>query len=258
MTTLHVATDGDDSKDGSASSPLRTISRAADLARPGDTVLVHGGEYRESVTAAARRAECHAAHHLPGRARRARRGQGIGAGDGLEAGSGERAAAVGAQLAVRRLEPLRAGDRGRLARRAPAAAGQAPRRDLPERAQLLRGGHLRRGDRPAAAHRGHRPLDAHDRPGAQPRADPARLVRRGRRGHHDGLGQLRRRRPQRRARGDQRAQVGVLPRRAPTSTTSPYAASSSRRRPARGPRPLPTSPGSSAPTGPRAGSSRTT
>ena len=49
MTTLHVATDGDDSKDGSASSPLRTISRAADLARPGDTVLVHGGEYREWV-----------------------------------------------------------------------------------------------------------------------------------------------------------------------------------------------------------------
>ena len=46
MTTLRVATDGDDSKDGSASSPLRTISRAADLARPGDTVLVHGGEYR--------------------------------------------------------------------------------------------------------------------------------------------------------------------------------------------------------------------
>ena len=40
MTTLHVATDGDDSKDGSASSPLRTISRAADLARPGDTVLL--------------------------------------------------------------------------------------------------------------------------------------------------------------------------------------------------------------------------
>src|SRR5689334_4011150 len=49
MTTLHVATDGDDSKDGSASGPLRTISRAADLARPGDTVLVHGGEYREWV-----------------------------------------------------------------------------------------------------------------------------------------------------------------------------------------------------------------
>jgi Right handed beta helix region len=49
MTTLHVATDGADTGEGFASSPLRTISRAADLARPGDTVLVHGGEYREWV-----------------------------------------------------------------------------------------------------------------------------------------------------------------------------------------------------------------
>jgi hypothetical protein len=49
MTTLHVATDGDDSKDGSESCPLRTISRAAELAQPGDTVLVHGGIYREWV-----------------------------------------------------------------------------------------------------------------------------------------------------------------------------------------------------------------
>ena len=49
MTTLHVATDGADAADGSAGSPLRTISRAAELARPGDTVLVHEGEYREWV-----------------------------------------------------------------------------------------------------------------------------------------------------------------------------------------------------------------
>ncbi|HEY0937285.1 MAG TPA: right-handed parallel beta-helix repeat-containing protein [Trebonia sp.] len=49
MTTLHVATDGDDSGDGSESRPLPTISRAAELARPGDTVLVHGGTYREWV-----------------------------------------------------------------------------------------------------------------------------------------------------------------------------------------------------------------
>lgn len=49
MTTLHVATDGDDSRDGSAGAPLRTISRAAEIARPGDTVLVHEGEYREWV-----------------------------------------------------------------------------------------------------------------------------------------------------------------------------------------------------------------
>jgi hypothetical protein len=49
MTTLHVATDGDDAKDGAEDRPLRTISRAAELARPGDTVLVHGGTYREWV-----------------------------------------------------------------------------------------------------------------------------------------------------------------------------------------------------------------
>ena len=49
MTTLHVATNGADTADGSASRPLRTINRAAELARPGDTVLVHGGEYREWV-----------------------------------------------------------------------------------------------------------------------------------------------------------------------------------------------------------------
>jgi hypothetical protein len=49
MTTLHVATNGADTADGSASRPLRTINRAAELALPGDTVLVHGGEYREWV-----------------------------------------------------------------------------------------------------------------------------------------------------------------------------------------------------------------
>jgi Glycoside hydrolase 120, insertion domain/Protein of unknown function (DUF1565) len=49
MTTLHVATDGADTADGSESRPLRTISRAAERAQPGDTVLVHGGEYREWV-----------------------------------------------------------------------------------------------------------------------------------------------------------------------------------------------------------------
>lgn len=46
---LHVATTGSDSADGSADEPFRTINRAAALARPGDTVIVHGGEYREWV-----------------------------------------------------------------------------------------------------------------------------------------------------------------------------------------------------------------
>src|SRR4051812_23692982 len=47
---LHVATTGSDAADGSEASPLRTINRAAAIARPGDTVVVHGGEYREWVT----------------------------------------------------------------------------------------------------------------------------------------------------------------------------------------------------------------
>ncbi|GIE36152.1 hypothetical protein Ait01nite_091970 [Actinoplanes italicus] len=46
---LHVATTGSDDADGSAERPFRTINRAAELARPGDTVVVHAGEYREWV-----------------------------------------------------------------------------------------------------------------------------------------------------------------------------------------------------------------
>ena len=46
---FHVATTGSDHADGSEDRPFRTINRAADLAMPGDTVLVHSGEYREWV-----------------------------------------------------------------------------------------------------------------------------------------------------------------------------------------------------------------
>ncbi len=47
---LHVSTTGsDDGGDGSAGRPFRTINHAAQLAGPGDTVLVHAGEYREWV-----------------------------------------------------------------------------------------------------------------------------------------------------------------------------------------------------------------
>src|ERR1700761_1016715 len=46
---LHVATTGSDESDGSAGSPFRSINHAAQVARPGDTVLVHEGEYREWV-----------------------------------------------------------------------------------------------------------------------------------------------------------------------------------------------------------------
>src|SRR5919199_6775317 len=46
---FHVATTGSDSSDGSRNQPLRTISRGAELAQAGDTVVVHAGVYREWV-----------------------------------------------------------------------------------------------------------------------------------------------------------------------------------------------------------------
>lgn len=49
-TEYHVSVDGDDANDGSSSRMLRTISAAAALAQPGDTITVHEGVYRERVT----------------------------------------------------------------------------------------------------------------------------------------------------------------------------------------------------------------
>ncbi len=45
----HVSVKGDNANDGSLARPLRTISAAAKLARPGDVVTVHEGVYRERV-----------------------------------------------------------------------------------------------------------------------------------------------------------------------------------------------------------------
>ena len=44
-----VAPGGDDAADGSAARPWRTIQRAADVAKAGDTVTIRGGTYREWV-----------------------------------------------------------------------------------------------------------------------------------------------------------------------------------------------------------------
>src|SRR5687767_9852113 len=50
-TEVHVAANGgNDTAEGSASAPLKTISSAAVNAMPGDTVNVHSGVYREQVT----------------------------------------------------------------------------------------------------------------------------------------------------------------------------------------------------------------
>ena len=49
MTIIHVALHGNDAHAGTADAPLRTINAAAAIARPGDTVQVHAGTYREWV-----------------------------------------------------------------------------------------------------------------------------------------------------------------------------------------------------------------
>lgn len=45
----HVRPDGDDLSEGDAMRPFATIAHAATVARPGDTVIVHDGVYRETV-----------------------------------------------------------------------------------------------------------------------------------------------------------------------------------------------------------------
>jgi alpha-N-arabinofuranosidase len=46
---IHVATTGSDSNPGDHAGPLLAISKAASIAQPGDTVIVHAGTYREWV-----------------------------------------------------------------------------------------------------------------------------------------------------------------------------------------------------------------
>lgn len=45
----HVAPSGSDENPGSRDKPFQTISKAAALAQPGDSVIVHEGVYREWV-----------------------------------------------------------------------------------------------------------------------------------------------------------------------------------------------------------------
>ena len=46
---IHVAKNGNDANAGTAASPYLTINHAAQVAQPGDTVLIHAGLYRETV-----------------------------------------------------------------------------------------------------------------------------------------------------------------------------------------------------------------
>jgi hypothetical protein len=47
---FHVAATGNDANDGSSAKPFKSISAAARIAQPGDTVTVHAGTYRERIT----------------------------------------------------------------------------------------------------------------------------------------------------------------------------------------------------------------
>jgi alpha-N-arabinofuranosidase len=46
---IHVAITGSDANSGTKQSPFRTIQHAADMAQPGDVIMVHEGVYRERV-----------------------------------------------------------------------------------------------------------------------------------------------------------------------------------------------------------------
>ena len=46
---IFVAPDGDDAAPGTRARPLASIQTAVDRARPGDTVIIRGGTYRETV-----------------------------------------------------------------------------------------------------------------------------------------------------------------------------------------------------------------
>ena len=45
----HVLVKGDDINEGTAKAPFKTISRAAEVAQPGDVITVHEGTYRERI-----------------------------------------------------------------------------------------------------------------------------------------------------------------------------------------------------------------
>ncbi|MCK4792707.1 MAG: DUF1565 domain-containing protein, partial [Desulfobacteraceae bacterium] len=46
----HVSVEGDDTDKGTTKAPFQTISKAAEVARPGDVITVHEGTYRERIS----------------------------------------------------------------------------------------------------------------------------------------------------------------------------------------------------------------
>ena len=124
---------------------------------------------------------------------------------------------IGAELAVRLLQPLRRGDRRGLDRLpGEGLAEEAPRRRVPQRHELLRGRCPCRRSRTRRC----APRCSTTGPGLPDRVrNPEQtryvLVRRGRGRLDDDLGELPGRGPERGAGRDQRAALGLLPHRAP-------------------------------------------
>jgi hypothetical protein len=52
----HVSVKGDDTNKGTAKAPFKTISKAAEVAQPGDVITVHEGTYRERIKKSSSRA----------------------------------------------------------------------------------------------------------------------------------------------------------------------------------------------------------
>ena len=48
--TYYVATDGSDTNDGSLNAPFKTFQKAAETLQPGDTCIIRGGTYHETLT----------------------------------------------------------------------------------------------------------------------------------------------------------------------------------------------------------------
>src|SRR3954453_3326949 len=50
MATIYVSTTGSDTNSGASGNPVKSITKAAQLAQAGDTVLVAGGVYNGNVS----------------------------------------------------------------------------------------------------------------------------------------------------------------------------------------------------------------
>ena len=193
---IHVAVDGKDANPGTLSAPLRTIQRAADLARPGDVITVHAGVYRERVNpprggeSDAKRITYQAA---PGREGR---DQGLGGRQGLGQGPGRRLEGGPPQFVLRRLQSLRR---------------PHPRRLV--RAQGPRASHRRGLSRRRMADRGGQRWTTSCKPAGRRRSGSRQVDN----GHDDDLGPVQGRRSQRAAGRDQRPPDRLLSRPRPAS-----------------------------------------